>query len=995
MNNPLASKFQFKETPFKKLMDNRINDILLVCSNYDKFMLDEDGRIDEQLFQEYVSLNLRYPPRFTHVSTEEEAFDKLYNESFDLVITMLNFKGTLVLELAENIKTAYPDIPVVVLSPFSKAISQKLQALENVKADYIFSWLGNARLLLAIVKLIEDRMNVEHDVEEAGVQTIILVEDSIRYYSSYLPNIYRLLFRQARRIMEEGLNEYQQNTRMRGRPKILLATSYEEAIELYKKYKNNILGIISDIGYKREGVEDPIAGIKLSRLIREDSSDVPILLQSAQLDLKEEAAKYNASFIYKHSETLLKELRDYIKENYGFGDFIFKDPEGMTLEKARNLKELQEKLAIVPNYSVEHHIKLNHFSKWMRARALFPLAEIFKPIQLKDFDGSLLETKKYLIEIIKLYRKQTGKGSIASFDNNRFDDFTSFARIGDGSLGGKGRGLAFIDNIIKKHDLLFKYKNITISIPKTIVLSTSVFEDFMDNNNLHGTAHSIKTDKLILNAFLQAELPDYMHEDIKTILTVITRPIAVRSSSLLEDSLYQPFAGVYATYMLPNNNDDLKIRCLQLEQAIKSVFASTYSRKSKAYIAATKNVIDEEKMGVIIQEVTGQKHEEYFYPDFAGVARSYNYYPLPNEKTEEGIADIALGLGKTVVEGGTGLRFSPAHPKKNIQFSSVDNAVKSSQKVFHALDMSPYSFTPSIDQEENIPQLEVDKAFENPTFKYIGSTYDMQNNVIKDTVNTPGKKIVTFAGILKYKMFPLADILKELLSTGQESMKCPVEIEFAVTLSPDPEIPHKFSFLQIRPIVEGLEAIDLNINNYSDEEKIIHSDKALGNGKYDQIYDFVYIKHESFDPAYTKTMAETLDRINNSFIENDKNYILEVPGRLGSSDPWLGIPVSWAQICNARVIIESGLENFQVEPSQGTHFFHNITSLNIAYFTINPIYKDGYIDLDFLSSSEAVYEDEFIRHVRFDKSIKVFVDGKDRKGIILKPGVAALDMMNL
>ena len=995
MTNPLASKFQFKETPFKKLMDKRINDILLVCSNYDKFMLDEDGRIDEQLFQEYVSLNLRYPPRFTHVSTEEEAFEKLNNENFDLVITMLNFKGTLVLELAENIKSEYPNIPVVVLSPFSKAISQKLQALENIKADYIFSWLGNARLLLAIVKLIEDKMNVEHDVQEAGVQTIILVEDSIRYYSSYLPNIYRLLFRQARRIMEEGLNEYQQNTRMRGRPKILLATSYEEAIELYNKYRDNILGVISDIGYKREGVEDPIAGIKLSKLIREDKCEIPILLQSAQLDLKSEAEKYNASFIYKHSETLLKELRDYIKENYGFGDFIFKDPDGMILEKARNLKELQEKLAIVPNYSVEYHIKQNHFSKWMRARALFPLAEIFRPVQLQDFDGSLLETKKHLIEIIKLYRKQTGKGSIASFDNNRFDDYISFARIGDGSLGGKGRGLAFIDNIIKKHDLLFKYKNIIISIPKTIVLSTSVFEDFMDHNNLHGTAHSIKNDKLMLNTFLQAELPDYMQDYIKTILTVVTKPLAIRSSSLLEDSLYQPFAGVYATYMLANNNEDLKIRCLQLEQAIKSVFASTYSKKSKAYISATKNVIDEEKMGVIIQEVTGQLHDEYYYPDFAGVARSYNYYPLPNEKTEEGIADIAIGLGKTVVEGGTGLRFSPAHPKKNIQFSSVDTAIKGSQKVFHALDMSPYSFTPSIDQEENIPLVDVEKVFSNPAFKYMGSTYDMQNHVIKDTVNTEGKKIVTFAGILKYRMFPLADILKELLAIGQESMKCPVEIEFAVNLSMDPQIPHKFSFLQIRPIVEGLEAIDLNIDNYTEKEKIIHSDKALGNGKYEQIFDFVYIKHESFDPAHTKTMAETLDRINSGFIEEDTNYILEVPGRLGSSDPWLGIPVSWAQICNARVIIESGLENFQVEPSQGTHFFHNITSLNIAYFTINPIYKDGYIDLDFLAASKAVYEDEFIRHVRFDESIKVFVDGKDRKGIILKPGIGALDMMNL
>ena len=995
MEKSPALQFQFKETPFEKLMDRRINDILLVCSRYDKFMLDEDGRIDEQLFQEYVSLNLRYPPRFTHVSTKEEALDKLKTANFDLVITMLNFKGTLVLELAENIKTAYPEIPVVVLSPFSKAISEKLEALSNIKADYIFSWLGNARLLLAIVKLIEDRMNVEHDVKEAGVQTIILVEDSIRYYSSYLPNIYRLLFKQARRIMEEGLNEYQQNTRMRGRPKILLATSFEEAIELYNKYKNNILGIISDIGYKREGVEDPIAGIKLCKIIRKENNEVPILLQSAQLDLKDDAEKYNASFIYKHSETLLKELRDYIKNNYGFGDFIFKDPDGLTLAKAENLKDLQEKLAIVPNYSVEHHIRQNHFSKWMRARALFSLAEIFKPIQLRDFNGSLIETKRYLIEIIKLYREHTGKGSIASFENNRFDEYTFFSRIGDGSLGGKGRGLAFIDNIIKKHNLFFKFKKINITIPKTIVLSTSVFEDFMELNNLFETAFSMKNDSMILNSFLQAELPDYLHENIKTILSVIKNPIAVRSSSLLEDSIYQPFAGVYATYMLSNNNTDSTIRFLQLEQAIKSVFASTYYKKSKAYIAATKNVIDEEKMAVIIQEVTGAERGNYFYPDFAGVARSYNYYPLPNEKTEEGIADIAIGLGKTVVEGGTGLRFSPAHPKQNIQFASVDSAVKSSQKIFYALDMRPYSFTPSVDQECNTPLLKIEEAADNPAFKFLASTYDMQNHVIKDTVTASGKKIITFAGILKYRMFPLADILKELLEIGHESMKCPVEIEFAVNLSADPKIPHEFSFLQIRPIVEGLEEIDLNIDRFTPEDKIIHSDKALGNGKYDQIHDLVYIKPESFDPANTKKIAEILDRLNSEFIAEDKNYVLVVPGRLGSSDPWLGIPVGWAQICNARVIVESGLKNFQVEPSQGTHFFHNITSLNIAYFTINPIYNDGCFDTDYVNSQAAVYEDELVRHISFSESVKVFVDGKHRKGVVLKPGIGGLDLMNL
>lgn len=990
MKNNFTLVNQFKEVPFEKMMGNRISEILLICSQYDKFMLDEDGRIDDQLFQEYVSLNLRYPPRFTQVSTEERAFEELNSKNYDLVITMLNFKGTRVFNLADKIKDLFPDIPVVVLSPFSKNIFIQIESLETIKADYVFSWLGNARLLLAIVKLIEDKMNAEHDVETGGVQVIILVEDSIRYYSSYLPNIYRLLFKQARRIMEEGLNEYEQNMRMRGRPKILLATTLDEATELYEKYKNNVLGIISDIGYKstrkRGEEEDSLAGLKLCKIIREDNKEVPILLQSAQLDLKSEAEKYNASFIYKHSETLLKELRDYIRESYGFGDFIFKGTDGVPFEKAGNLKELQEKLAVVPSDVVSHHIKQNHFSKWLRARALFCLADIFKPIQIVDFNNSLPATKKHLIEIIRLYREYTGKGSIASFDNKRFDEFSYFSRIGDGSLGGKGRGLAFIDSIIKKQGLTFKFKEIHIRIPRTIVISTSVFEDFMELNNLYDTAFSGTDDSSILHSFLHADLPVYARENIKALLEIITVPLAVRSSSLLEDSLYQPFAGVYATYMLPNKNKDLTIRCLQLEQAVKSVYASTYFKKSKLYISATKNVIDEEKMAVIIQELAGREHNSNFYPDFSGVARSYNYYPIANEKTEEGIAEIALGLGKTVVDGGSGLRFSPSHPKKILQFSSVESTMSSTQKVFYALDLDPYSFTPTIRQEENMPLLDISEAEGIPGFKYMASTYDMQNNTIKDTIKADGQRLITFAGILKYDMFPLAEILKKLLKLGHDSMKCPIEIEFAVNLSSEPEEPHVFSFLQIRPIVEGEEEIDLRISNYSNEQLIVHSMKALGNGKFDSIFDFIYIKPESFDPAHTVAIAEELDRINSDFVKKELNYILMVPGRLGSSDPWLGIPVNWAQISNAKLIIESGLKNFQVEPSQGTHFFQNITSLGIAYFTINTVYNDGYADFRYLETLPAVFEDNFIRHIVFRDPVTVIVDGKKREGIILKPG---------
>ena len=979
--------YDFKETPFEKLMQKRISNILLICSQYDKFMLDEDGRIDEQLFQEYVSLNLRQPPRFTHVLTEEEAFLKLESEKYDLVISMLNYKGALVFDFADKVKEAYPDIPVVVLSPFSKNIYAQMGSLEKTMADYTFSWLGNTKLLLAIVKLIEDKINVKDDVETGNVQVIILVENSIRYYSSYLPNIYMALYKQATRIMEEGLNQYEKNMRMRGRPKILLATTLDEAITFYKEYKKNILGIISDIGYKKnqkDEKEDTKAGFTLCEIIREDNPDIPILLQSAQIELEAEAKKYNASFICKDSETLLKDLRTYITENYGFGDFIFYDIHNFPFAKAGNLKQLQEKLEVAPSEALATQISENRFSKWLRARALFSLADIFKPIQISDFHDSLDETKEQLVNIIKLYREFTGKGSIASFDNNRFDEFSFFSRIGDGSLGGKGRGLAFINSVLKNNDLIFKYKGINITIPRTIVISTSVFEDFMEQNDLYSIAYYSNNDDIILKCFLAAHLPEYLKENISSFLNVIKTPIAVRSSSLLEDSLYQPFAGIYATYMLPNDSDNFAVRCHQMEQAIKCVYASTYFKKSKTYISVTKNVIDEEKMAIVVQELVGKQNGNYYYPDFAGVAKSYNYYPLANEKTEEGIAEIAVGLGKTVVDGGSPVRFSPAHPKKILQFYSIDSTIKSSQKNFYALDLSPNSFNPSMGQECSTPLLDIAEAEKADSFKYMASTFDMQNQMIKDTVLADGPKYVTFAGILKYGIFPLNKILQTLLNIGAESINCPVEIEFAVNLSASPSQPHEFSFLQIRPIVEGEEAADIQIGNYAKEEIIIRSSKALGNGNYKNISDFIYIKPESFDPSQTRQIADALEKRNSEMISKKLHYILLVPGRLGSSDPWLGIPVSWSQISNARIIIETGLKNFQVEPSQGTHFFHNITSLGIAYFTINPIYDDGYCDFDYLNNLPAEYEDKIIKHIKFADPLLAVADGKKKEGLILK-----------
>ncbi len=979
--------YYFEEVPFKQLMQRRIEEILLVCSKYDKFMLEEDGRVDEQIFQEYVALNLRYPPKFTQVSRGDEAFEMLGARRFDLVITMLNIGEIRSLELAESIGRAYPDLPVVVLTPFSREVTLKLRN-DDLSADHhIFSWLGNDNILLAIVKLMEDRMNVEYDVRVAGVQTIILVEDSVRYYSSYLPSIYRVLFQQARHLMDEGLNEWQQTMRMRCRPKILLAKTYEEALELYKRYKDYLLGIISDISYKRNGVTDEEAGLRLCEYVRNDQDDMPILLQSSHKAHRADAERYNASFMHKHSKSLLAKLRTYVRENYGFGDFAFRDPKTRAeIDRVSSLNELQNKIRSIPDQSFAHHARINDFSKWLKARALFPLANVIAEIQLSDFD-SVEHAKQHLFETIKNYRIFENRGTIAEFRKSHYDEYYSFSRIGDGSLGGKGRGLAFVDYILKQHRMRYRYQDVVISIPKTVVLTTEVFETFMDKNNLFERVLADRElgDRKILELFLEARLPERLNEDLYAVLQVMRKPIAVRSSSLLEDSHYQPFAGIYTTYMLPNNAETVEKRHQDLVAAIKAVYASTYYKRSRDYLEATQNVIDEEKMAVIVQEVTGTVHEARCYPTVSGVARSLNFYPVESENPADGIANIALGLGKTVVEGGSSLRVSPSRPKKVIQLTDTDTALKNTQNHFYAIDMNEKHFDPHLDEGATVCRYPVSEAEEDPALPLVVSTLDFESHRLYDGSDRPGKRVVTFAGILKYGMFPLMEILRDLLELASNEMNVPVEIEFAVDLDPPPESQRVFSFLQVRPIVEGLEAEDIRIEDEDRERILLSSDKALGNGLYDSIYDFVYIKPEAFDAAATDQMAATITALNERMKAEDRRYVLVVPGRLGSSDPWLGIPLVWTQISNAKVIVECGLENFRVDPSQGTHFFQNITSLGIAYLTINPFIGDGRLDRDFLSATTAYYQDRFLRHLRFTTPVVAKIAGKDRRAVVLKP----------
>jgi hypothetical protein len=977
-------KYYFIDTSFNLLMKRRIYQVLLISSNYDAFMLEEDGRIDETIFMEYVSLSLRYPPQFIKVTSEEEAFEVLEDKRIELVISMLSIEKTDTFDLAIRIKNKYPKIPIVVLTPFSREVNIKLREKNLSAIDYVFSWLGNADILLAIIKLIEDKMNIDQDVQQ-GVQVILLVEDSIRFYSSYLPNIYKIIYRQSKGFITEGLNEHQKMVRMRGRPKIVLATSYEEAVSMFEKYKNNLIGIISDIRFKKDGETDKAAGIKFVKKVREEDAFVPILLQSSEAENEAVANELHVGFINKLSKTLSIELRNYIHDNFSFGDFVFIDPKtGREITRAGDLKSLQDKIFEIPDDSLLYHMQRNHFSKWLNARTLFPIAEMFKEVSATEF-SDMDEAKRYIFDSITAFRINKARGVIAEFDRGRYDEYLSFARIGQGSIGGKARGLAFLDSLIKRNRLTDKFDDVTISIPRTVVLGTDIFDEFMEENKLHEIALSDSSDKEILQAFVKARLPFRMHEDLFTFISCVNNPIAIRSSSLLEDSHYQPFAGIYSTYMIPNLRFNERMMIEKLSEAIKSVYASAFFKDSKAYMTATLNVIDEEKMGIVLQEVTGMQYGNRFYPVISGVARSINFYPIAPEKPEDGIANIAFGLGKFIVDGGNGLRFSPRYPKKILQLSTPELALGETQKTFYALDLNAEAFTPNTDDTVNLLKLKVKDAEDDGTLRLVASTFDYDSHSVRDGVMGTGKRLITFSQVLNHDTFPLAEILQTVLDIGQKEMGKPVEIEFAVNLDLPKDEPKVFSLLQIRPIVGKHNTVNLKLDDIRPEDAIILSNTALGNGIIKDIRDFIYIRPEAFDASKSLDIGRRLEEINERFVAEKKNYVLVGPGRWGSADPWLGIPVRWPQISAARLIVESGLENYRIDPSQGTHFFQNLTSFNVGYFTINPYIKDGFYDLAYLSAQPAFHEDEFIRHIRFENPMRIEIDGKKNIGVVYKP----------
>ncbi|NOY36980.1 MAG: phosphoenolpyruvate synthase [Chlorobi bacterium] len=979
-------KYDFGDVSFELLMQKRIHRVLLVVNRYDAFILEEDGRIDEQIFNEYVSLSLRYPPVFIQAGSPEKALNILENEQIDLVISALKIGDRDAFALAREMKSRYPEIPIVVLTYFSREVSRKIETEDLSAIDYVFSWLGNADLLLAIIKLIEDKMNAEYDIRNIGVQAIILVEDSIRYTSSYLPSLYRIIFQQSKEFQQEGLNEHQKMIRMRGRPKVLLATNFEDAVGLFEKYKFNTLGIISDVSFKKEGKKDPEAGLHLLHHVRKADPHMPFLLQSSDASYAETAYKNDAGFIHKYSKSLSHELKQFIIDYLAFGPFVFIDPDtGKEIDRATDLQEFQQKLMQIPDKTLEYHTLRNHFSRWLNARALFPIAQMFKYLKNEDFP-SLEDLRRFVFVSVSSYRLGRSRGVIAQFDAETYDEYAVFSRIGEGSIGGKARGLAFVNIMIKENRLFNKFDNVLISIPRTVVISTEVFDEFMDRNKLYEVGLADLPDEEILKSFVKAELPASLDKDLEAFLKVVRNPVAIRSSSKLEDSHYQPFAGIYSTYMIPGHSD-YRWMLGALKDAIRQVYASVYFKNSKAYMTATSNVIDEEKMGIILQEVCGNAHGSLFYPTFSGVARSINYYPIEPEKPGDGIVRVAFGLGKIIVDGGTSLRFSPRYPQKILQLSSTDTVLKETQRLFYALDLHPESFVPSVDDSVNLKKLRIGDAPEDKALQYVASTYDFQNHMIRDGIQESGKRIITFANILQHKQFPLPDIVSELLETGQREMGNPIEIEFAANLETPKGLPQIFNFLQIRPIVVGEEGLDVNINEWKQEDVLLYSDAALGNGLITGIRDMVYIKPESFNAARSAEIAAVVDKLNRQFGNGNENYILMGPGRWGSSDPWLGIPVKWPQISNARLIIEAGKKDYRIDPSQGTHFFQNLTSFRVAYFTINPELNDGILDLQWLNAMPAVYEDDFLRHIRFPEPVTIRVDGRKNRGVVLKPGV--------
>jgi CheY-like chemotaxis protein len=977
----LAGPFQ----GFQDLMRFRVQNILLVTSHYDSFILSEDGKLQELILGEFLDLNLRHAPGLTQVSSGAEALVLAKDvQRYNLIVASPHVGDMSILELARRARQAGLDTPVILLAYDNRELTDFVSKHDVSDLERIFLWQGDVQLLVAIVKYLEDKENVDYDAGVLGVQTIIVIEDNIRFYSSFLPVIYTELMKHSHNLLPEGINLAHKLMRIRARPKILLCDHYEEAWERFESFPDEILGVISDIEFPKGGELDRQAGLKFASEVRRLRPDVSIMLQSSLPKNEALAREIGASFLLKGSPVLLRQLRKFMEDNFGFGPFIFKMPDETEVGRAHNLREMLELLHTVPAESLGFHGEQNHFSTWLKARTEFALAQRLRPRKVSDFP-TLEDLRQEVIASISSYRRERIRGTVADFDRDNYDPANCFSRIGGGSLGGKARGLAFANSLLSTYRVDEMYPGVSIAVPPSVVLGTDVFDRFLDDNGLRDFAIRSEDDDEIRRRFLAAPFPEYVREDLAAFLEQTRYPLAARSSSLLEDSKYQPFAGIYQTYMLPNNHADLSIRLKQMLDAIKRVYASTFSRHSKAYIKGTPYRLEEEKMAVILQKVQGAVRGERFYPDFAGVARSHNFYPTAPMTSEDGIAAVALGLGRTVSDGGACVRFCPAFPRHLVQFASVDDVLQNSQRQFYAIRLDEGEAALEDGEVIESRPFELDVAEADGTLAPVASTYSPENEAVYDGISRAGVRLVSFAPVLKHEIFPLAEILDTLLDIGVQGTRSPVELEFAVNLAVPEGEPRQFGFLQLRPLplTGELEELELEIGERS--ELICHSSAVLGHGKVDDIRNIVMVDYHRFDRSRSREVAQTVTRLNARLAADGTPYLLIGVGRWGSADPFLGIPVTWDQIAGVRVIVEAGFKDFKVEPSQGTHFFQNLTSCNVGYFTVNPEAGEGFVDWEWLAAQPAVAEEGPVRHLFLEQPTIVKMDGKNNRGIIEKP----------
>ena len=958
-----------------------------MCNSYDSYTLEEDGRLEVQITQEYSELNLSNPPSITRVESTIEALKLIEaGEEFDLVITMYNVGEMDVYTFSHEMKRICPKTPVVLLTNFSKEIYRQIEQADTSDLDYVFCWNNSTDLIIAIIKLIEDSMNADHDILEFGVQTILLVEDSIRYYSTYLPAIYKLVLQQNGASVRDALNEQQQIARKRARPKILMATNYTDAVNMYERYKNNLLGVISDVGFVINKGDDPStekldAGIDLCNLIRKDNPTMPFLMQSSQESMQEIAEQLGVGFVVKHSKTLIHEIGEYIGREFAFGDFVLTNPEtGDEIARAEDLLALEKLLRAIPDTTLYNVVTTTYLSKWLLSRGIFSLGNSFRELTLKEFNNDIAAVRQFLTDSIRDYRIKQGLGVVAKFSPDTYNDAIWFSRLGNGSIGGKARGLAFMNHILQQYGLYSEWDRVRVMVPRTLVITTEYFDRFIIENGLQYVVNADLTDAEILSEFVASSLPQELMESLRAFIRHVKKPIAVRSSSKLEDSYFQPFAGIYSTYMIPHTeNEDQELRLLS--KAIKSVYASVYFASSRAYITATANVISEEKMAIVLQEICGSEDQGYFFPTLSGVARSLNFYPIGYERPEEGIAKVAFGLGKAVVDGEQVLRFSPKYPQHILQTSTAELTMRETQQTMYALNLQPDKFKTSIDDAINLEKINIAECSKFRNIKHVASTWDMQSMRLTDSPLAEGIKVVTFARILKYNTFPLADILCRLLEIGQKEMKTCVEIEFAANLDRGNRFAI-FNVLQIRPIASAAAETNMDWSSVDPESALIYSQSALGTGYVEGVQDIIYLRSENFDPSKTQIIADEVTRLNSKMREEGRGYLLSGFGRWGSSNPWLGVPIKWSDISEVKVIVECGLDNFRIEPSQGTHFFQNMTSFGVGYMTVNPYAGDGKLDFGTLDAMPALYESDYIRHVRFDRPLEICIDGVKNKAVV-------------